>query len=58
MEEDEHLRHELGNALAIAIANVEGMVDGVVTPTVDRLEGVAEALRGAMRLLDRMRRDT
>ena len=45
------LRHELGNLLAVALANVEGMVDGLVSPTPDRLEAVADALRRSRDLL-------
>jgi hypothetical protein len=44
-------RHELGNLLAIALANVEGMIDGLVAPTPSRLEAVADALRRASKLL-------
>ena len=47
----EEPRHELGNLLAIALGNVEGMIDGLVEPTPARLESVAEALRRAGRLL-------
>ena len=47
------VRHELGNLLAVALANVEGMVDGLVATTPARLEAVAEALRGARDLLRR-----
>lgn len=47
-----HNRHELGNALTIALANVEGMLDGLVEPTSTRLEALAETLRGAIALLD------
>ena len=44
-------RHELGNLLSIALANIEGMIDGLVTPTPPRLESVAEALRRACELV-------
>jgi hypothetical protein len=44
-------RHELGNLLAIALANVEGMIDGLAQPTGTRLEAVADALRRARALL-------
>ncbi len=47
----ETVRHELGNLLAVALANVEGMADGLVAPTPARLEAVADALRGARDLL-------
>ena len=33
-------RHELGNALSIAQANVEGMMDGILEMTPDRLSDV------------------
>jgi hypothetical protein len=45
------MRHELGNLLAVALANVEGMIDGLVEPTPARLESVADALRRASVLL-------
>jgi hypothetical protein len=45
------VRHELGNQIGIALANVEGMIDGLVAPTASRLEAVADALREARRLL-------
>jgi hypothetical protein len=44
-------RHELGNLLAVALANIEGMVDGMVETSPARLEAVADALRGARDLL-------
>jgi hypothetical protein len=46
-------RHELGNLLAVALANVEGMLDGVVETTPSRLEALADALRRACELLQR-----
>lgn len=51
MEDRESVRHELGNLLAVALANVEAMVDGLVAPTPERLEAVAEALRSARDML-------
>jgi two-component system sensor histidine kinase BaeS len=45
------LRHEIGNMVTIAQANVEGMIDGVVEPTLERLESVRDALASASRLL-------
>jgi hypothetical protein len=45
-------RHDLGNLLSIALANVEAMVDGLVVPTPERLEAVADALRRAAGLID------
>jgi len=44
-------RHELGNLLAIALANVEGMVDGLVAATPSRLEALADTLRRARDLV-------
>ncbi len=41
------VRHEVGNMLTIAQANVEGMLDGVVEPTLERLEGIRDALQSA-----------
>lgn len=38
------LRHEIGNALSIAQANLEGMLDGIVEPSLERLEGIRDAL--------------
>ena len=51
MQERDATVHELGNLLAIALANVEAMIDGLVEATPERLESVAEALRQAGRLL-------
>lgn len=50
MQSDE-MRHELGNLLAVALANVEGMIDGLVDATPARLESVADSLRRASGLL-------
>ncbi|MGC2635169.1 MAG: hypothetical protein WA215_13290 [Candidatus Cybelea sp.] len=51
MEHSDDARHELGNLLGIALANVEGMIDGLVAPTTSRLESVADALRRACNLV-------
>jgi signal transduction histidine kinase len=51
----DEVRHEIGNAIAIAQANVEGMADGMVTPTRERLEAIATSLRSTGALLDRLR---
>jgi len=51
MQGRDEIRHELGNLLAVALANVEGMIDGLVDPTPVRLESVADALRRASALL-------
>lgn len=40
-------RHEVANALAIALANIEGVIDGVVEPTLARRQGIREALVAA-----------
>lgn len=48
--------HELGNAIAIARANVEAMIDGVMDVTPDRLRNVAGALRSASEHLEELRR--
>ena len=53
MQRGDETRHELGNLLAVALANVEGMLDGLVEPTLPRLEAVADALRRARELLAR-----
>ena len=52
MQPRESFRHELGNLLAVALANVEGMIDGLVPATPSRLESVADALRRARELLE------
>jgi len=39
-----HLRHEIGNLLSIAQASIEGIADGVVTATPERLRSIREAL--------------
>ena len=46
------LRHEIGNALGVVQANIEGMLDGLLAATSARLRGVHDALRTAVRLLD------
>jgi malonyl CoA-acyl carrier protein transacylase len=53
MQRGDEVRHELGNLLSIALANVEGMADGLVSPTPARLEALADALRRARDLLQR-----
>lgn len=45
------IRHNLGNAISIALANIDGMVDGAVPVTTQRLQNVGDALRRAQRLL-------
>ncbi|HEX5275500.1 MAG TPA: hypothetical protein VFW34_09525 [Candidatus Rubrimentiphilum sp.] len=44
-------RHELGNALSIAQANLEAMIDGVLEVTPARLRDMRESLRTAGALL-------
>jgi len=44
---DAELRHEIGNALSIAQANLEGMLDGIVEPSLERLEGIRDAIATA-----------
>ena len=44
-------RHELGNALSIAQANLEAMIDGVLDITPQRLRGIRDSLRTAGALL-------
>ena len=51
MEPQSDARHELSNQIGIALANIEGMIDGLVPATAPRLEVVADALREARRLL-------
>lgn len=45
-------RHELGNALSIAQANIEAMIDGILEPTGERLTGIRDALQTCGALLD------
>ncbi len=49
------MRHELANAITIALANLEGMVDGAVSVTPGRLNNVCEALRRAQTMLHGIR---
>ncbi len=44
-------RHEIGNALSIARANIEGMADGILDVSQQRLNGIAAALASAGLLL-------
>ncbi len=50
--QQDRLRHELRNQIGIALANIEGMIDGLVPPTPSRLEAVANALHEAGKLLE------
>jgi signal transduction histidine kinase len=49
-------RHELGNAISIAQANIEAMVDGVLEPTAERLASIRDALQSSGVLLDDLKR--
>ena len=49
------LRHELGNALSIARANLEGVTDGVVPATPERLDAIARTLAASSELLEKLR---
>ena len=51
-----HLRHEIGNALSIAQANIEGILDGVVPATPERLKNIHSSLTQASGLLEDLRR--
>lgn len=47
------LRHELGNLLSIVQANVEGIMDGVLDGTPERLRNIRDALVAAGDILNR-----
>lgn len=49
-------RHELGNAISVAQANIEAMVDGVLEPTIDRLAAIRDALQTSGTLLDDLKK--
>ncbi len=49
-------RHELGNALSIAQANIEAMIDGVLEPSSERLQGIRSALQTCGALLDDLKK--
>ncbi|HTX59097.1 MAG TPA: hypothetical protein VMH02_05415 [Verrucomicrobiae bacterium] len=51
----EKARHELGNALSIARANLEAIADGLLEATPDRIEGILASLASSGRLLDELR---
>ena len=55
MDDSERLAHDLANAVSIALANVEGMADGIVQTTPARLEAIAESLRRARDLIEQLR---
>jgi hypothetical protein len=55
MADNSTVRHDLGNLLGVALANVEGMIDGIVPTTKDRLEIIAESLRRSAALVASLR---
>lgn len=62
MSEDERarsaaeIRHEIANAVSIVQANIEGMLDGVLEPTRERLEALHNTLSDITSALERWRR--
>ncbi|HUZ50168.1 MAG TPA: sensor histidine kinase [Candidatus Dormibacteraeota bacterium] len=46
------LRHEVGNALTIAQANLEGLIDGVLAYTPERLNGVLASVASASAMIE------
>jgi hypothetical protein len=57
VQRQERIRHDLGNLLGIALANVEAMIDGIAPPTTVRLEAVANSLRRAREALLELQED-
>jgi len=51
MQRRDRARHELGNVLGIVLANLEGMADGIVEPTKERLESLARSIRKSKEIL-------
>ncbi len=51
-----NIRHEIGNALSIAQANLEAIIDGLLEPTEARLNALLAALGSASSMLDELRR--
>ncbi|HET9029894.1 MAG TPA: hypothetical protein VFN49_06925 [Candidatus Aquilonibacter sp.] len=49
------VRHEIGNSLSIARANLEGIIDGLLTATPQRLIGLVRALESASGMLESLR---
>lgn len=49
-------RHELGNAISIAQANMEALVDGVLDPTPERLAGIRDAMIACGILLEDLKK--
>lgn len=52
------VRHELGNAISIAQANMEALLDGVLQPTPERLAGIRDALVTCGQLLDDLKKQS
>lgn len=50
------VRHEVGNALTIAQANLEGVIDGLLPATPERMEGIRASLSAASAILEDLRR--
>lgn len=51
-------RHELGNAISIAQANMEALVDGVLEPTPERLAGIRDAMITCGLLLEDLKKQS
>lgn len=51
-------RHELGNAISIAQANMEALVDGVLDPTPERLAGIRDAMISCGVLLEDLKKQS
>lgn len=51
-------RHELGNAISIAQANMEALVDGVLDPTPERLSGIRDAMIACGSLLEDLKKQS
>jgi signal transduction histidine kinase len=51
------VRHELGNAIAIAQVNMEALVDGVLQPTPERLKSIRDAMIACGALLDDLKKE-
>jgi signal transduction histidine kinase len=52
------VRHELGNAISIAQANMEALVDGVLEPTPERLAGIRDAMITCGALLEELKKQS
>lgn len=51
-------RHELGNAIAIAQANLEALVDGVLPATHERLTAIRDAMAACGVMLEGLKKQT